>query len=80
MEKIAKDANNHIELILLKLEKEFLIKKQISTAKGNSNVNFSSNLDLSIILKNITKDLMAVLKSPKKRKKLAEEMGLNLPM
>lgn len=62
MEKIAIDANNHIELILLKLEKEFLTIKQESSAKGKSTVNFSSNLDLSIILKSITKLIKPLLK------------------
>jgi hypothetical protein len=55
IEDIANDANNQIEYILIKMEKEFLSQKNTLNTKNNhENINFSSNINTSQILSKIS--------------------------
>lgn len=60
---IANDANNQIEYILIKMQKDYLSQKNTLKPKKNPvNINFSSNIDTSLILKQINLLLKPLLK------------------
>ena len=60
---ISEEANNQIEYILIKMQRDYLSNKNTISAKNNPlNINFSSNIDTTEILKKINLLLRPLLK------------------